>query len=95
MLVSCHSSRVLLSFFFPFFSTFLARRVSPVMRFVEELETTPNRLTRREPAFESILIVSSLARPDGVQRVFVAEIIKRFEQKGFKLVALKMIQPTK
>lgn len=33
-------------------------------------------------------------KPDGVQRGLVGEIIKRFEQKGFKLVALKMIQPT-
>ncbi|TRZ02799.1 hypothetical protein DNTS_017685 [Danionella cerebrum] len=31
-------------------------------------------------------------KPDGVQRSLVGEIIKRFEQKGFKLVALKLIQ---
>ncbi|CAG0918161.1 unnamed protein product [Notodromas monacha] len=31
-------------------------------------------------------------KPDGVQRGLVGEIIKRFEQKGFKLVALKMMQ---
>ncbi|KAI7797200.1 NME/NM23 nucleoside diphosphate kinase 2a [Triplophysa rosa] len=31
-------------------------------------------------------------KPDGVQRGFVGEIITRFEQKGFKLVALKLIQ---
>jgi hypothetical protein len=30
-------------------------------------------------------------KPDGVQRGIVGEIIKRFEQKGFKLVALKMM----
>jgi nucleoside-diphosphate kinase len=34
-------------------------------------------------------------KPDGVQRGLVGEIIKRFEQKGFKLVALKMMKPTK
>ena len=33
-------------------------------------------------------------KPDGVQRGLVGEIIKRFEQKGFKLIALKMLQPT-
>ena len=33
-------------------------------------------------------------KPDGVQRGLVGEIIKRFEQKGFKLIALKMIKPT-
>jgi len=30
-------------------------------------------------------------KPDGVQRGLIGEIIKRFEQKGFKLVGLKMI----
>merc|ERR1711991_370992 len=34
-------------------------------------------------------------KPDGVQRGLVGEIIKRFEQKGYKLVALKMVTPTK
>ncbi|XP_054249757.1 nucleoside diphosphate kinase-like [Indicator indicator] len=30
-------------------------------------------------------------KPDGVQRGLVGDIIKRFEQKGFKLVAMKLI----
>ncbi|KAJ8399773.1 hypothetical protein AAFF_G00408780 [Aldrovandia affinis] len=30
-------------------------------------------------------------KPDGVQRRLVGEIIKRFEQKGFKLVAMKFL----
>uniref|UniRef100_A0A8C5WFD8 Nucleoside diphosphate kinase n=1 Tax=Leptobrachium leishanense TaxID=445787 RepID=A0A8C5WFD8_9ANUR len=29
-------------------------------------------------------------KPDGVQRGLIGEVIKRFEQKGFKLVALKL-----
>ena len=33
-----------------------------------------------------------MIKPDGVQRGLVAEIIKRFEQKGFKLVAMKFVQ---
>jgi len=33
-------------------------------------------------------------KPDGVQRGLVGEIIKRFEQRGFKLIALKMVQAT-
>lgn len=33
-----------------------------------------------------------MVKPDGVQRGLVGDIIKRFEQKGFKLVALKMVQ---
>lgn len=33
-------------------------------------------------------------KPDGVQRGIVGEIIRRFETKGYKLVAIKMITPT-
>ncbi|KAL8175158.1 UNVERIFIED_CONTAM: Nucleoside diphosphate kinase 3 [Gekko kuhli] len=31
-------------------------------------------------------------KPDGVQRHLVGEIVRRFERKGFKLVALKLMQ---
>ena len=34
-------------------------------------------------------------KPDGVQRGLVSEILGRFERKGFKLVALKQLIPTK
>jgi nucleoside-diphosphate kinase len=34
-------------------------------------------------------------KPDGVQRGLIGEIVKRFEDKGYKLVAIKMIRPTK
>lgn len=30
-----------------------------------------------------------MVKPDGVQRSLIADVTKRFEQKGFKLVALK------
>lgn len=30
-------------------------------------------------------------KPDGVQRGLVGKIIKRFEQKGFKLVGMKLL----
>ena len=30
-----------------------------------------------------------MVKPDGVQRGLVGDIIKRFEQRGFKLVAMK------
>ncbi|RWS02451.1 Nucleoside diphosphate kinase A 1-like protein [Dinothrombium tinctorium] len=33
-----------------------------------------------------------MIKPDGVHRGLVGDIIKRFEQKGFKLVALKFMQ---
>jgi len=34
-------------------------------------------------------------KPDGVQRGLVGEIIGRFEKKGYKLVAIKVIRPSK
>ena len=34
-------------------------------------------------------------KPDGVQRGLVGEILGRFEQKGFKLIALKQLTPSK
>jgi nucleoside-diphosphate kinase len=33
-----------------------------------------------------------MIKPDGVHRGLVGEIIKRFEQKGYKLVAMKFDQ---
>ena len=33
-----------------------------------------------------------MVKPDGVQRGLIGDIIKRFEQKGFKLVAMKFMQ---
>ncbi|KAG8069053.1 hypothetical protein GUJ93_ZPchr0005g15442 [Zizania palustris] len=34
-------------------------------------------------------------KPDGVQRGLVSEILSRFERKGFKLVAIKLVVPSK
>ena len=36
-----------------------------------------------------------MVKPDGVHRSLVGEIIKRFETRGYKLVALKMETPSK
>ena len=33
-----------------------------------------------------------MVKPDGVQRGLIGDIVKRFEQKGFKLVAMKFMQ---
>lgn len=33
-----------------------------------------------------------MVKPDGVNRGLIADIIKRFEQKGFKLVAMKFMK---
>lgn len=35
-----------------------------------------------------------MVQPDGVQRGLVGDIIARFEKRGFKLVALKLVQAT-
>jgi nucleoside-diphosphate kinase len=36
-----------------------------------------------------------MIKPDGVQRGLVAEVIKRFEQKGFSLRGLKLMNVSK
>lgn len=36
-----------------------------------------------------------MVKPDGVQRGLVPEILTRFQNKGYKLVAMKMCRPTK
>jgi len=35
-----------------------------------------------------------LIKPDGVQKGLIGEIIKRFEQRDLKIVALELFQPT-
>lgn len=36
-----------------------------------------------------------MIKPDGVQRGLVSSIIARFEKRGYQLIALKMVQPTR
>ena len=36
-----------------------------------------------------------MVKPDGVQRSLVGEIIKRFEARGFRLIAIKMDRPSR
>ena len=36
-----------------------------------------------------------MIKPDGVQRGFIGEIINRFEKKGLKIIAMKMISVNK
>jgi nucleoside-diphosphate kinase len=36
-----------------------------------------------------------MIKPDGVQRGFIGEIITRFEKKGLKIVAMKMVSVSK
>lgn len=37
----------------------------------------------------------SIIKPDGVSRGLIGEVIKRFEQKGFKIAAMKMVHMSK
>lgn len=36
-----------------------------------------------------------MVKPDGVQRGLVGEIIKRFEKRGFQLLAAQLVHPSK
>ena len=36
-----------------------------------------------------------LIKPDGVKRGLIGDILKRFEQRGLKIIGMKMVQPTK
>src|SRR5690606_12799258 len=36
-----------------------------------------------------------MIKPDGVQRGLIGSIVSRFEQKGFQLLAAKMVTPTR
>jgi len=56
----------------------------------EEKRLPPHGLagTRHERSFIAV-------KPDGVQRGIVGEIISRFEKRGFKLVAMKLVKPDK
>lgn len=46
----------------------------------------------KNPALERVCV---LVKPDGVMRGLTGTIIQRFEQRGLKLIALKMVQPGK
>jgi len=37
----------------------------------------------------------SIIKPDGVRRGLIGEVIRRFEEKGFKIAAMKMLHMTK
>ena len=46
----------------------------------------------KNPALERVCV---LVKPDGVMRGLTGTIVQRFEQRGLKVIALKMVQPTK
>jgi nucleoside-diphosphate kinase len=46
---------------------------------------------KAHPKHERTLVI---IKPDGIQRGLIGEVIRRYEQSGLKLVALKMLVPT-
>ena len=58
---------------------------------VEEREPTTSRAMADKNGERTYIMV----KPDGVERGLTGEIIKRFEQKGFKMVAMKFMQVKK
>merc|ERR1712183_1047890 len=54
----------------------------------DELPKQPDTMSATEQTFIAI-------KPDGVQRGLVGPIIQRFEQRGYKLVAIKLVTPGK
>ena len=64
------------------------------VEFICMISLSPKTLQRK--TFPNIMATERtfiMIKPDGVQRGLVGDIIKRFEQKGFKLVAIRMMRP--
>jgi len=55
-------------------------------KFVAPLQVSASTDPNKERSF-------IMVKPDGVQRGLVGDIVQRFEKKGFKLVAIKMMTP--
>lgn len=53
----------------------------------KEANMLQSRLVKQE---RSLILI----KPDGVQRALVGEILGRFERPGFKIIGLKLVQPT-
>lgn len=52
------------------------------------------RFRRRTPTVLNTPQSTNSVQPDGVQRGLVGTVISRFEQRGYKLVGMKMTNPT-
>jgi nucleoside-diphosphate kinase len=48
--------------------------------------------SKNHPKNERTLVI---IKPDGIQRALVGEVIKRYERAGLKIVAMKMVVPTR
>ena len=59
---------------------------------IKNLSEKINHMKNFDDKQEQTLVI---VKPDGVQRGLIGEVIKRYETCGLKLVALKMLIPTK
>lgn len=59
-----------------------------ILSLLQKLEIVCVPAALRDERERTLIVV----KPDGVQRRLVGRIIQRFEQRGFKLVGLKMLQ---
>ncbi|CAE6420829.1 unnamed protein product [Rhizoctonia solani] len=77
-----------------FFLTTTTGHSQPVPAATQPLETlrTPPVLFKMPNNQERSYI---MVKPDGVQRALVGEILSRFEKRGFKIVALKLVHASK
>jgi len=59
-----------------------------VQGFLPSVHASPPKPVAAAPMERTFIMI----KPDGVKRGLIADIIKRFEQRGYKLVAMKMLQ---
>lgn len=64
-----------------------AAKDTEIRRLLMRVSNKPADLTRE--------LTYVMVKPDGLQRRLVGQIVERFEVKGFKLVALKMVTATR
>jgi len=55
----------------------------------------PKPVEQPKPASQQKERTFIMVKPDGVQRKHVGEVIRKFEDKGFKLVGMKLARPNK
>lgn len=78
---------------------FGASTVKPLVSLRVPLKLRGGAASSRSRSADSRLVTRKeqtyiMIKPDGVQRGLVGEIIKRFEQRGYRLKAMKLLQPS-
>ncbi|KAF7551459.1 hypothetical protein G7Z17_g4964 [Cylindrodendrum hubeiense] len=91
---------LLLALYFLFSPSFSSPETSVVPDSNSPLTTTPISLILPDSSSNNFTMSSTeqtfiAIKPDGVQRGLVGPIISRFENRGFKLAAIKLVSPSK